>query len=316
MQWFYLVQGQRQGPVDDAALEALVRQGTVRDDTYVWREGLAEWQTYGTVKPKPAPAPVPAPVPVPAPAPVPAAAPAAPPRPAEAYTAPQPGAPPYQQPSPAHPYLPPAAAAPAKTGSKGVFFFYPILEALNDGRFIRKCVIIALKVLAVIVALGGLLTALGIFTTMSRGSGAGLLGGILLAIMILASAACVAQVYWYRAGSVAALGHSHYTVIPIFAILSRAGGEAAATGLSGLGVGLCLGLWLSPDVGSLGQGIPYLGMVAGAGGFIGGIIALVYCAVIGFSALIFGYLWAECIMLLVDIEQNTRATAPNPGKSV
>ena len=56
MQWFYLVQGQRQGPVDDAALEALVRQGTVRDDTYVWREGLAEWQTYGAVKPKPAPA--------------------------------------------------------------------------------------------------------------------------------------------------------------------------------------------------------------------------------------------------------------------
>ncbi len=311
MQWFYLVQGQRQGPVDDAALEALVRQGTVRDDTYVWREGLAEWQTYGAVKPKPAPAP--APVPVPTPAPVPAAAPAAPPRPAEAYTAPQPGA--------AHPYtspqaynLPPAAAAPAKTGSKGVFFFYPILEALNDGRFIRKCVIIALKVLAVIVALGGLMSALGILTTMSRGSGT--VGGILLAIMILASAACVAQVYWYRAGSVAALGHSHYTVIPIFAILSRAGGEAAATGLSGLGVGLCLALWLSPDFGSLGQGIPYLGMVAGAGGFIGGIIALVYCAVIGFSALILGYLWAECIMLLVDIEQNTRATAPNPGKNV
>ena len=79
------------------------------------------------------------------------------------------------------------------------------------------------------------------------------LGGILFAIIILGTTACVAQIYWYRAGSVAALEHSSgYTVIPIFSILSRAGGEAAATGLGGIGVGACIFLWLSPE-GSAGR---------------------------------------------------------------
>ena len=59
MQWYYTVQGQRQGPVDDAGLEQLARQGVIQDDTYVWREGLAEWQLYGTVKPKAGPVPTP-----------------------------------------------------------------------------------------------------------------------------------------------------------------------------------------------------------------------------------------------------------------
>ena len=137
-----------------------------------------------------------------------------------------------------------------------------------------------------------------------------MLGAILFAIVILATAACVAQIYWYRSGSVAALAHSRYTVIPIFSILSRTGGEASAIGLFGIGVGVCLLLWLSPE-GALGamQALPGLGMaaaMAGAGGFFAGIFVLVYLTALGFSALIFGYLWAECLMLVVDIEQNTR----------
>jgi hypothetical protein len=289
MHWYYLLNGQRQGPVDDAGLELLVRQGTVQDDTLVWREGLAEWQPYGSVKPKPAAPP-----------------PQAPPRP-EPAPPPRPDPTPRPEPVP-RPYSPPQSPAmPPRAGSSGAFFFYPILDALNDGRVIRKFVIVALKVIAVLIALGGILAALTILTTALRGTGGTALGGILFAILILGTAACVGQIYWYRAASVAALEHSRNTVIPIFAILSRAGGEAAATGLAGIGLGACLMLWLSPE-GSLGmlQGIPFLAQVPAEGGFLSGIIVLVYLAMLGFSALILGYLWAECIMLLVDIERNTR----------
>src|ERR1700677_3209248 len=131
MQWYYTVQGQRQGPVDDAGLEDLVRQGVIRDDSYVWREGLAEWQLYSAVKPGP-PAPAPPPKPFDNP-PSGAGGLGAPPAAARPFT---PG------PNPSAPYVtPPAAVRPAAAESKGYLFYYPVLRALGDGRVIRTCVV-------------------------------------------------------------------------------------------------------------------------------------------------------------------------------
>ncbi len=68
MQWYYADAGRQVGPLEDAAFEELVRTGVVRDDTPIWREGLADWVPYGTVRPpRPAPPPPAAPAP---PAPV------------------------------------------------------------------------------------------------------------------------------------------------------------------------------------------------------------------------------------------------------
>ena len=52
MAWLYLNQGQQTGPVDDAALDVLVRQGIVSDDTLVWKDGMASWEPYAIVKPQ------------------------------------------------------------------------------------------------------------------------------------------------------------------------------------------------------------------------------------------------------------------------
>jgi uncharacterized RDD family membrane protein YckC len=62
MNWYYADGGRQAGPVDEAALDELVRQGVVRDDTLVWREGLASWQPHGAARPRPAPPPPAAPV--------------------------------------------------------------------------------------------------------------------------------------------------------------------------------------------------------------------------------------------------------------
>jgi uncharacterized RDD family membrane protein YckC len=61
MTWYYASGGQQLGPVDEAALDDLVRQGVVRDETLIWKSGMAGWQPHGTVRPRAA-------VPVPAPA--------------------------------------------------------------------------------------------------------------------------------------------------------------------------------------------------------------------------------------------------------
>lgn len=50
MNWYYAEAGRQVGPVDDAALAALVSGGQIKADTLVWREGMANWQPYGQVQ--------------------------------------------------------------------------------------------------------------------------------------------------------------------------------------------------------------------------------------------------------------------------
>lgn len=41
--WRYVQNGQPSAPVDTAALQALLTNGTLSPDTYVWKEGMANW---------------------------------------------------------------------------------------------------------------------------------------------------------------------------------------------------------------------------------------------------------------------------------
>ena len=49
MSWYYSENNERRGPLEDAAFQALVSAGSIRPDTLVWREGMAEWSPYASV---------------------------------------------------------------------------------------------------------------------------------------------------------------------------------------------------------------------------------------------------------------------------
>jgi uncharacterized RDD family membrane protein YckC len=51
MNWFYAEGSQQKGPVNEPDLAALVRQGVVKPETLVWREGLPDWQPVSTARP-------------------------------------------------------------------------------------------------------------------------------------------------------------------------------------------------------------------------------------------------------------------------
>ena len=57
MSWYYALNGQQAGPVEDAELQRLAMAGTVTASTLVWRAGMDAWAAFGTLL---APAPVPA----------------------------------------------------------------------------------------------------------------------------------------------------------------------------------------------------------------------------------------------------------------
>ena len=50
MKWYYAEGGRQVGPVEESDLDDLVRQGVVRDETLVWREGMAAWQRHSAVR--------------------------------------------------------------------------------------------------------------------------------------------------------------------------------------------------------------------------------------------------------------------------
>ncbi|HUA85518.1 MAG TPA: RDD family protein [Bryobacteraceae bacterium] len=64
MTWYYADAGRQVGPVEETALDDLVRAGVVRDDTLVWREGMATWQPHSAVRGLRPPPPPPAAMPV------------------------------------------------------------------------------------------------------------------------------------------------------------------------------------------------------------------------------------------------------------
>jgi hypothetical protein len=47
--WFYASAGQQQGPFPEVQLRGLIAAGTVRADTLVWTDGMADWQKAGEV---------------------------------------------------------------------------------------------------------------------------------------------------------------------------------------------------------------------------------------------------------------------------
>lgn len=44
MNWFYAVNGEKTGPLDEAKMKELVSSGVINADTLVWTEGMPEWK--------------------------------------------------------------------------------------------------------------------------------------------------------------------------------------------------------------------------------------------------------------------------------
>jgi hypothetical protein len=201
-----------------------------------------------------------------------------------------------------------------------VFFFYPILRALSNGRIIRASVSIGLRVLAVVSVLGGgyLLVELLKVIFQPQVPTEAAAGGLLFGIIFFAAVLAVGQIYWYRADSVRELEDSPFTAIPIVSILFRTAGEVYATLGASIAVGGCLFIWIA-------RAYPYA-LMRGLGDvmpststnltFLGGLAFLGYVGLISFLVLIFFYFLAESIVVMADIAVHVRLlVGPAPASA-
>ncbi|EDY20063.1 hypothetical protein CfE428DRAFT_2652 [Chthoniobacter flavus Ellin428] len=51
MNWYYALGDQRQGPVSDSELDALIASGKINENTLIWKEGMANWQPLKDARP-------------------------------------------------------------------------------------------------------------------------------------------------------------------------------------------------------------------------------------------------------------------------
>ncbi|MGF1679496.1 MAG: DUF4339 domain-containing protein [Candidatus Methylacidiphilales bacterium] len=50
-QWYYAVNGQQRGPVDESELKRMLSRGEVRADDLVWKDGMEDWKPLSTALP-------------------------------------------------------------------------------------------------------------------------------------------------------------------------------------------------------------------------------------------------------------------------
>ena len=198
-------------------------------------------------------------------------------------------------------------------------FFQLVLKALDDGKVIRTSIAIALRILGVVAALGGLYLLVEMLKTSFRlPTTEGTIGGIVFSIIFVVAIISSMQIFFYRANSVKELGDSPFTVIPIVSILFRATGELYATFGTALGIGGCLFVWFSGF-----NPLELLGAVGGlfpstsvGGTFASGLVFLVTMGVSSFLALVLFYFLAEATLLLADIARNIRLLVRNAGTTL
>ena len=195
------------------------------------------------------------------------------------------------------------------------FYFFPVLEALNDGRIIRRLVSSLLYILSIATLAGGLYA---LYVALKDASSLGWPQTLLSAVMLLATVVAVAQIFWYRARSVTQIADSAFTAIPVVSVLFRTVGEMYGTLALALGLGGCLLMWLAKADPSLMMGglRDVLPVVPVEATFLGGLVFLLVMVLAGFAVLLLCYFLAESSLVLVDVARHIRIlvkqTAPAP----
>ena len=53
MEWYYIKNGEKEGPLSNADIPLFVKRGDITDDTLVWNSSMTDWAAYSTVKDAP-----------------------------------------------------------------------------------------------------------------------------------------------------------------------------------------------------------------------------------------------------------------------
>jgi hypothetical protein len=192
----------------------------------------------------------------------------------------------------------------------GAFLFMgPVLRLISQGQFFRRVFSIALRVLAVVIALGGLVGWLVAWRLVFELPPAGILGGIIFQLLFVVAIYMVAHTLLIRATNIAELPDAEFTVIPIASIFLKLIGEVYACFVVVIAVGGGILTWFAGGYAQLLlQGVMPFVPSFGGETFVGGLLFMVGGALTAFFVLVSFYLLSELVVVMVDIASNTSVT--------
>jgi len=202
--------------------------------------------------------------------------------------------------------------------------FDPVFHALNNAKIIRNIISWVMKIQASIIALVGFygcysIIRLGITARRSVLDLEGnyvthvpvdiVIGGVLLALFVLAWGCLTAIILAYRSQTVMESGDNRFIALSIISLIFRVCGELAFVTYSLFGIGGCLFSWITSEnpyvqISFLGDILPF--PVRGGPGFMGGLEFAIFSLMFAFSFIVFFYALAEYIAVQVEIAANTR----------
>lgn len=178
----------------------------------------------------------------------------------------------------------------------------------------RRLAAVLLRVVAWGVLVGGGLGALSIVgVALSSGAPArAALGALALGTLIALAAWAMHQVCIFHVRDIDALGDSRFVMFPIASILARTGGEVFALWWCSIGVGgVLLMVVAGPSAQALAGAASTVPGLQGLafGSLLGSIWVLAWCAVVAVIGLVSSYLWAEGLVVVVDIANRVQQIA-------
>lgn len=191
---------------------------------------------------------------------------------------------------------------------KEFLFMKPVLQFISEGKFFRKTVAIALRILAITIAFASLVGWIVKWQFVFSLPVTGIIGGIIFQLLMVVAAYMVIHIVIIRVGNIQRLPEAEYTVIPIVALCLKLLGEIYASFLTVTAVAGGLYIWMT----GRNAGKDLLGVIAPLVpaisdlSFIGGVKFILSGATMAFVTLLVSYFLSEMVILMVDISRSTR----------
>ena len=191
-------------------------------------------------------------------------------------------------------------------------FVKPLLCRFAEERFLRQLFAWALRILAFVVAIAGLVSFFLDWKGIFELTGEAVIGGVFYQMFFLLTVYMVAHVMLIRAAQIGELPAGELPAAAISTVLLRAAGEVYALAAAGLGIGAGIFIWsagkgagriLSP----LSSCFPFL--QPGSGSFLAGGAVLFQGLSYGLALLLISYLLAELVSLLCRPGQRPASVA-------
>lgn len=193
--------------------------------------------------------------------------------------------------------------------ARRLLFMGPVLNLISQGKFFRRAFAIALRVLAAIAGLVGLVGWVEGWKMVADLQGAGILGGIIFQMLFLIAIYMVVHTLLIRARDVAGLSAGEFTITFIVSIFLKLIGDVCACFMIVLAIGGGILIWFTGSLASplLSELTPFPHDV-GKGTFIDGLMFMVLGSVGAFFVLVFFYWLSELASVGVAIARNTEVT--------